>query len=229
MSSSLLSLLFRILWRPLILSLLVSPFLLPACSNYSWNQKVTIEVETPSGIRRASSVMHVKWEAGAPWIHGDAGSSRTRLTGETVAIEVAPSRYLFVLFRGMGPAIFHKLRERYESPYSMKEARNDILNLQDPVVLTVADNIRLATFGDMTKPETVRKVNPGDLITPFGYGYRFVSLSISVTDEPVTDGKIAKLLPWLGSDNEATLTPLTGQTTNTRFSSQTIHGDFKRK
>lgn len=68
----------------------------------------------------------------------------------------------------------------------------------------------LVTFDDITKPETVQRVNPEDLASVFGDGVRLKAVTLEVTEEAVTEGLLDALLPWLGPYPEPGLCPATG-------------------
>ena len=55
----------------------------------------------------------------------------------------------------------------------------------------------LVTFDDITKPETVRRVNPADLAAVFGEGVRLKAVTLEITEEAVTEGRVVPVLPWL--------------------------------
>ena len=57
----------------------------------------------------------------------------------------------------------------------------------------------LVTFDDITKPETVRRVNPADLAAVFGEGVRLKAVTLEITKEAVTEGRVVPVLPWLSS------------------------------
>tara|TARA_R110001606_G_scaffold380811_1_gene541577 strand:- start:8454 stop:8765 length:312 start_codon:yes stop_codon:yes gene_type:complete len=53
------------------------------------------------------------------------------------------------------------------------------------------------TFDDLNEPLSVRYVDPGDLASVFGPGYRWDSMTIEITDEPLAQDPMAASLPWL--------------------------------
>lgn len=170
---------------------------------YSWHQKLTITVETPAGEVSASSVSAVSWRK--HWIPWDGMGWSYDLTGEAVVVEVTPGRYLFALLKGAGTteymgsvaaasiagrdgrvldeALFSEVRDRRD------RARGVIAvpEYQYPI---------LVTFDDITKPETVREVDPADLAAVFGEGVRLKAVTLEITDEAVTEGRVEALPFW---------------------------------
>lgn len=55
----------------------------------------------------------------------------------------------------------------------------------------------LVTFDDITKPETVRRVNPADLAAVFGEGVQLKAVTLEITRDVVTEGRVEGVL---GSD-----------------------------
>ena len=55
----------------------------------------------------------------------------------------------------------------------------------------------LVTFTDIADPKTVKRVDPDDLAATFGPGYRLASVTLEITDEAVTEGRVQSVLGWL--------------------------------
>jgi hypothetical protein len=87
----------------------------------------------------------------------------------------------------------------------------------------------LVTFDDITKPETVREVEPADLAAVFGEGVRLKTVTLEITEEAVTVGLVEGLLGWLGPYPEPALGPATGKTTAIPFFRRVHMGDFIRR
>ena len=56
----------------------------------------------------------------------------------------------------------------------------------------------LVRFADLSRPESVERVDPDDLASTFGPGVSLRSITIQITGEPVTSG-IKQMLPWLAN------------------------------
>lgn len=54
----------------------------------------------------------------------------------------------------------------------------------------------LVTFDDISDPASVRRISPGDLAASFGPGFRLNAITLSITDEPVTEGRVKDVLGW---------------------------------
>lgn len=63
----------------------------------------------------------------------------------------------------------------------------------------------MVTFGDLKDPKSVQEVDPENLPATFGPGYKIKSYTVEITDEPVTEGRVENLLPWLDKDSGGSL------------------------
>lgn len=171
---------------------------------YSWHQKLTVTVETPAGEVSASAVSAVSWRK--QWFDWDGMGWSYGLTGEAVVVEVTPGRYLFALLKGAGTTEYmgsvaaasiagregRVLDEALFSEVHYRRGRAagviDVPEFQYPM---------LATFDDITKPETVREVDPEHLATVFGDGVRLKAVTLEITREPMTEGRVEGVLGWI--------------------------------
>lgn len=201
---------------------------------WRWNQKLTVSVMTPEGMNIGSAVTLARIAFPPKWTGvGDAaGMQQGGVTGEAVVVDLGEGRYVFALLQGYTEwtaytAFFPELEGK---PLSKKEMGSYL----DMIVASTGQNRELArkdypllvTFDDINDPATVRRVNPGDLPASFGPGYRLNAITLSITDEPVTEGKLEKVLGWLTAYPEQGLSPPTGRTTDIPFSRRVSHGDF---
>ncbi len=190
--------LFGILWKIPFLFVLL---LLGGCDDsWSWHQKLTVTVETPLGLKSASSVMKASLEdRDGPFALPEARGAFFELQGEAVVLEVLPGKYLFALLKDM------------PRPYALffpGEAPVDIapkferMSKPATATLTKSDYPLLVTFTDINDPKTVKRVNPDNLAEFFGSGTSLASITLSITREQVTEGKIEDVLGWLKEEGE---------------------------
>lgn len=162
----------------------------------SWNQRLTLVVETPQGEVRGSAVTEVSVTcfAGGEPISGREVSYD--LTGEAAVVEVLPGRYLFALISGSEELFAAAAKERFKG---MRRGQWLFLipGQTEPVTLTGDLIPMLVAFDDITKPETVRRVNPKDLVAVFGEGVRLKAMTLEITEEAVTEGRVEGVLGWL--------------------------------
>lgn len=55
----------------------------------------------------------------------------------------------------------------------------------------------LVTFDDIADPTTARRVDPSDLASMFGPGYALKAITLEITDEKVSAGRVEAVLGWL--------------------------------
>ncbi|MGO6982522.1 hypothetical protein [Rhizobium leguminosarum] len=163
-----------------------------AVEKYSWCQKLTVEVQTPDGIKTGSSVVEstlTERKGGLPEAEGVFNDYK----GEAVVVELAPGRYLFALLKETPRA--ERIFFPNEAPAQAAPKLKDMVG--QSVVLPAKHYPMLVTFKSVADPTSIRLVNPEDLESSFGIGYKLKSITLTITDEPVPAAKISQLLPWL--------------------------------
>jgi hypothetical protein len=172
--------------------------------NYAWRQKLTITVETPAGEVSGSSVTEVSWRK--HWIHTDGMGWDFDLTGEAVVVEVTPGRYLFAIMKSeatteymgsVAPASIAGLESRVISGPLFDEVQDKRDRAAGVIVVPVYQYPMLVTFGDIGDPKSAALVDATDLAASFGPGVRLKSVTLEVTEEPVTMGVVEGVVPWL--------------------------------
>ncbi len=170
-----------------------------ASSSYSWNQKMTLEVEVDGQLYTGSSVVTVSVRDSDPLTKGLGFSSQFGARGEAAFVELPNQRYLFALLGGgppdSGPKtnainIFkHELPEGDERFAVLAKSRwkKEIPRSHYPL---------LVTFTDITDPSTVKVIAPNNLMTTFGSGVLLRRIMLEITEEPVTEGKVEGVLGW---------------------------------
>lgn len=155
----------------------------------------------------------------------EASGAVFRLKGEAVVVEVLPGKYLFALLKDMPRP--YGLFFPGEDPL---DAAPKLENIADPVTATISPYSypTLVTFTDVADPASVKELGPYKLEAAFGPGYRVSSITMTITDEPVTEGKVEGVLGWLGKYPE---TPLSKSPNifDPVFSATIPHGAFVRK
>lgn len=68
------------------------------CGSDEWNQKLTVEVSTPEGLKIASSVIAVSWWKNE-WFK-DGAPYQSSIAGETAVVDLGGGRHLFALLQG---------------------------------------------------------------------------------------------------------------------------------
>jgi hypothetical protein len=167
---------------------------------HAYRYEITIEVDTPEGVRNGSSVREIKWSA-QPGSFGNFFNFKQR--GEAVAVDLPGGQTLFspmdnngydTVLAGFGPASTGDLklvlerakadRKIYTFP-SEDELRPRGLHL--PIMVW---------FSDLNDPKSVMKVNSENFEAAFGPGVRLKRITMQATGKPVTQ-QIERRLKWL--------------------------------
>jgi hypothetical protein len=214
---------------------------LAACHReVSWHQKLTVIIDTPRGEVRGSSVTRVEnVTSKGTLVLPEARGTRSYWTGEAVAVEVTPGKWLFALLEGEGGAdAGHWVYAAYDlnaalapNGYPSYEAAMAKLRAQPmnvPVPLPTDGLPVMVTFGDINDPASVQRVDPADLAASFGRGVSLKAVTLETTDEPVTEGRVAAVLGWLGPYPEAPLLPMISPT-DFSFEAKLRQGSFIRR
>jgi hypothetical protein len=186
---------------------------------YKFRAKVTIMVDTPSGIRSGSGV----YEIWANWSYPGTTRRRWGQSGEAIVVDLPNGRTLFSLLKtgaihgDIASMVLAALDPKFrntmvESTERLAQAGTDEPrrvaakrmehrpNNGNPFDEEVSNYPMLVTFKDIKDPTSVELVDPDDLAASFGPGYRLRAITAQVTDEPVTVG-IGKRLGWLTDKN----------------------------
>ena len=178
--------------------------------------RLTVEVDTPEGVKSASGVMSV---------HPDRGYSRggrTHTRGDAVFVDLGGDKNLLALLAHIDRSIdfdgINYLALRAYKDGGRDVSFNKMSKMTGTAPVTGALIPVLLTFTDLRDPSTARMVPPDDLETRFGRGFHLHGVSVEVVPngfwpldfggalgEPVTRG-IEAHLPWLdGADNPAAI------------------------
>ena len=169
----------------------------------TYRYKITVEVETPEGLRTGSAVREVRSGCGPT---PSAVRASLRMRGEAVAIDLPNGEQLFGLLIGgasaenlasitLSPQIVgqRKFTESCEQfDFTVKALAASRLS----GVVSPEDYPMFVRFLDIGDPMSVEAVDPENLAAAFGEGYRIERITVNTTNEPVSDG-IGDRLPWL--------------------------------
>jgi hypothetical protein len=175
----------------------------------SYRYKLTLAVNTPDGIRRASSVVDVVFfDVSIP-----ARGTMHKLRGEALYLDLgADARPLIALLSrrihpkygeeqrwtpetGPGTRQMSQLYGIAPSAHYMDDVPL-IARMRGPRKISPADLPDLVTFADISDPNSVIAIDPNDLQATLGPGITWHDITLEATDEPITTG-IRTKLPWL--------------------------------
>lgn len=172
--------------------------------HYTWRQKLIVQVSTPRGLIEGAAITQVDLydSASVAFQTPESRGGTSTYRGEAVAVEIAPGRVLFVLLENEygygGPNRWP--RDIWGQPrLQIGEFAVRVLEQKGkaPAPLPQKAWPLMVTFDDLSRPETVHLVTGKDLSAWFGPGVQLEGLTLQITDEPMTVGRIVALLPWL--------------------------------
>jgi hypothetical protein len=204
------------------LPLLVAGLLIAGCSQRvaDYHYKITIEVETPEGLRKGSAVRRVVVDDLGELNITDPGAISRRIYGEAVAIDLPNNTTLFALISDGQYSDDHSERwaiipDGWAPPKGEKYYRAEIKEImaskgkvftlppdRSLPLLSRGSPKRLSNypqfvrFADRSDPRSLQLVDVENLAATFGEGYALKRITISITDEDVTNN-IEKRLPWM--------------------------------
>lgn len=169
---------------------------------YRYRARVSVEVNTPQGVRRGSSVYEETTHK-SPALLPDEHVRALQIKGEAVAVDLPGGQVLFMLVpdaswlqAALDPGWNNDWVESGARIAGGRTPRGVIDVSLSPAKVTGAPPPLLVRFGDIHDPRTVEAVAPGDLAASFGPGVTLQRITVTVTDDAVTSG-IEKRLGWL--------------------------------
>ncbi len=200
----------------------------------SWRFKITVEIETPDGIKSGYAVREVT-AVTQPSITPETHPVTYGVIGEAVAIDLGDRGVAFALLGYT--EVFKAFPKEAKTTKEFIEYYSN-LPVGQKAVLTNA-HPQIVTFTDINDPLTVKMVlgsrfnvkkqdlDPvNDFEALFGQGVTLKQVIIEITDEPVT-WDIEKWLPWLPERKKGSLDGRLG-TFSDDLASILDYGYFKR-
>ena len=193
----------------------------------NYRYRLTVEVDTPEGVKTGSSVIEVETAMSGPNNIPSPGSLYLRARGEAVTVDLGERGLLFALLRSkyiidwaagalmsvvpsLSPGEIRNLPDGVDE-FGMLMDRLLAVPFEQPrplpryVQLGVNPPLEsgppngypmLVRFDDLTKPETVKRVDPDDMAASFGHGVVLKSITVARTAETVTTS-IKRRLNWV--------------------------------
>lgn len=172
--------------------------------------RLTVEVETPSGVRSASGVFSV--HPNRAYGGSGSGPAGPRIKGDAVFLDLGNGRNLAaLLLHGTNPAETDGMNYLPLRAFAAAGRRIDFRDVkrQTETVSVTGELIpTLVTFADVANPASARVLDPVNLSAAFGQGFRLRRISLQIVPaglwpldfggalgEPVTR-QIQTQLPW---------------------------------
>ena len=224
--------------EPAVIILIALAVMLTGCDmlgfkTWTWHQKITISVDTPDGVKTGSSVIELSYGWTPRWwgLGDAAGMSTGSMSGDATFVDLGRGRYLVAPLRD-GEEANAEVVFLPQNPFATRDERallyDEMISRRETKPLPRRLYPLLVAFDDINSPASVREVGPDDLGATYGEGYRLRSITIEITDEPLTRGKITKLFPWLCElkKSKVSLSGETGPVSDNRVSNKLSASNF---
>lgn len=235
------------------IGMLALAVLLSACDwrgSAELRYRITVEIDTPDGIRRGSSVWSFSLRPG-----NLTSAYESDFKGEAVAVDLPGGKAVYVLLAGRRrngeimrsvapvlPEVVYRragLTRDFEREvggdrmrvlrYIQELPRRPIaLDCPNTMNSFVVECLQLAYLRDPANPSTVRAIDYNQLESVFGSGIRLRSITLEITDES-TSFVLQDRLPWLMGSPETRLDQAVEAQGNQTFAASLTNGDFQRK
>ena len=189
---------------------------------------MVVWVNTPSGLISGAAVTDVEIRLVSDFFKGDIGGAKPSFHGEAVVVELPDGRHLFALLDGATGWVVNELYDQGVDG-GVPELSRAFKSMDEPLRLSPKYYPLLVTFGDLSDPASVMRVDPADLAATFGAGFALREITLEVTNDAVTEGVVEGVLGWLSEHPEPGLCPSTGRTSNIPFCRKVHHGDIIRR
>ena len=207
-----------------------------------YRYRLTVEVDTPEGLKTGSSVIEVEQRLVRPGSNPAGAAVERRVRGEAVVVELPDGHTLFALLRSdnnveWASNVMQTLAPRIKGE-NFEQQLDNMLALEGEKVLPrmfpptghLGERSAypvLVTFGNIDDPTSVDLIDPENLAATFGEGVSLRRITVQITKEPVTVG-IGQRLGWLSEYPEPRLDPDYRGSINPNLSQRLWHGDFRR-
>lgn len=195
----------------------------------TYRYRLTVEVETPEGVRSGSSVIEVRTSVAGRYSVPTPRTISHSVRGEAATVDLGPERSkIFALLQSdddvdWASNIFYRLsRDDYDKKYkSNKVKRGQDIEENFRYMLKLHEKINvpkkyhrwpyagngssrpiLVTFTDTSDPRSIIKLDPDNLEDYYGAGVKIKGIYIQMTNDPVSTG-ISTILPWVPGVNKA--------------------------
>ncbi|WP_415644298.1 hypothetical protein [Sphingomonas antarctica] len=191
-------------WKTTAQSIFAASFLASCGSlfgeSYTYRYRMTVEVDTPKGLRTGTSVIENTETEGRGIPDNSLHLSRR---GQAVLVDLPNGRTLVVTLKTAGgfdgafaKAAYNPVLPSHDVPDDWSARNKALTQLTAPAILPSSAYPMMVTFRDNRNPTTVEAVDPANLGRKFGSGYQLRRIVIQMTNDSVTTG-IKTRFAWL--------------------------------
>jgi hypothetical protein len=182
----------------------------------SYRYRLTVEVDTPDGVKRGSSVIGVDLRRSSPDSLPMGRVLQWRIQGEAVVVDLGTRGTMFALLESSNSKgwvfwnMFSLLPPRSGKSNSSKDGQAQ--QIERMLAITGrhqlprwdvaggqrADNYPLLVrFADPDDPKSVQRIDPENMAASYGPGVRLRSITVERTTDPPGPNIILQRLKWL--------------------------------
>lgn len=219
-----------------------------------YRYRLTVEVNTPEGLKTGSSVIEVRSIITGKYSIPNPQSLDASVRGEAAAVDLGQRGLLFALLQSDGDvswpahATYTGVDLSHVNPkqndfahlYAAMIARRGVIVLPrripwrvgNPAPIHPDDPPRsgyptLVRFADLRDPKSVQRVDPDDLAASFGTGIKLRRITVQLTDAPIT-AKLDERLRWLRAVRKTSLDPDWTNSAHPTLAQKLTYYDLKR-
>ncbi len=171
-------------------------FMLVGCtSRGSYRYRLTVQVDTPEGVRSGSSILEVRYYNVPDWLPNGGGTS-SQYRGEAVAVDLPGGQTLFALLTGQDGGSIERFAPEAIRAAGQPVTAESIQNVRGIFRVPLEYYPQFVRFRHLAKPNSVEAVDPSNLSRSFGQNTRLKSVLVQITEEKPSFS-ITKRLPWL--------------------------------
>lgn len=183
----------------------------------TYRYRLTVEVDTPAGLRSGSSVIEVHTsDQGKGFPGPEAGGIRHGFRGEAVVVDLGKNTLFVPLVSSSRDSGWASIVMFLVTPASLPPAGSDpfrrrfdeMLKYRGKIDLLQSDPLEMnkslrsiyplmVYFKNINDPSSVEEFDRNNFSEVFGNGYRLKKITVQITDEPVTFGKVRNHLRWI--------------------------------
>ncbi len=189
----------------------------------SWRYKLTVEIETPEGIKTGSAVREVHAEEIQKFPFPDAQSTRYRIKGEAVVVDLGARGQVFALlptyssgtdgwryivYRVFPTSLQGRARINYYQSLTGQSKVLDageyplLVRFRDPQDPKTVENLLEISACPEPNPHRMKSCLKNDRFAEaFGEGVKLKSVIIEMTREPVTKGVMEMYAPRFSNES----------------------------
>jgi hypothetical protein len=165
-------------------------------TKYTHRYRLTIVVQTPTGIKAGSSVIEA---SGAKITSINGNGFGTGFVGDAVFLDLGGNRNVVALLTVGTNADTYRFGLLAPLAFGMNGGPDDFIKIQTmtgSLSLTARLIPTLVTFRDISNPQTAEVVAPEAFGSTFGRGFEFLNATVELTTDNITRGITTKM-PWL--------------------------------